>query len=254
MNRARIAREAERVRAHLGDERRRPVISNERLAGHYATAGFDCRVIGERIHASFPDAHIFIVFREQVSIIVSGYRQYLRNGGVATLDEYLHREYDFYVPRFAPAYFNYVPLVRFYREIFGADQVTALPFELFRDQPAEFFERFGHEVGFDPTELSLATSQRHNPATRDVVRALFPVANYFSFPSSLNAHSALHVPGVNWTIQRANKLLSALDLTDRSAAWKTQVREFVGNRYANANRELAEMLDIDLQRLGYQTA
>ena len=76
--------DCQKLRAKLSDIKAPagyvPVVSNERLAGHPLSNGFDRRFLAERIKQVFPKAKILLTIREQNSVIMSNYMQYLKYG------------------------------------------------------------------------------------------------------------------------------------------------------------------------------
>ena len=81
----------ERLRHGLERQHTVPVISAESLTGMSNDAPMgSTKLIAERIHNTWPDAKILIVVREQFSIILSGYFQYVRGGGIRSLESYVH--------------------------------------------------------------------------------------------------------------------------------------------------------------------
>ena len=61
------------------------MVSFPRLSGHPYSGGYDSRMIADRVAEVFPEARILIVIREQRSMIVSTYKQYVNAGGEARL-------------------------------------------------------------------------------------------------------------------------------------------------------------------------
>lgn len=116
------------------------VISNERLSGNPHSGGYDSKELADRLYASFPEAKVLIVIREQVSAILSSYIQYIRVGGPCSIDDYLEpttRNIPI-LPLFNFEHFNYLRLVHYYHSLFGKDNVLVLPFELFQKSPVDF--------------------------------------------------------------------------------------------------------------------
>ena len=119
-----------------------PVLSHERLAGTPHSGGYDSKELTNRLAEVFPRAKVLLVIREQRSMIVSTYKQYVRNGGPCSLRIYLHPpRSDGRMPLFDFQYFEYHRLVGYYQELFGLSNVLVLPYELFRDYPKEFGSR-----------------------------------------------------------------------------------------------------------------
>ena len=103
----------------------------------------------DRLKESFPDAKIFCVIREQKDMILSTYFQYLEIGGTDSLKQYLTRRYDQRRPGFSPDQFKYLDLVSYYYKLFSSKRVLVLPYELFREDPDDFFTRLGSFASAD---------------------------------------------------------------------------------------------------------
>ena len=105
------------------------VISDERLSGSPHAGGYDSSMVAERIAATFPDAKVLIVFREQRAMIHSVYQQYVRDGGAAPLAKYLRPRGTYEIPQFRFEHFEFHHVISHYRRLLGDDQVLALPYE-----------------------------------------------------------------------------------------------------------------------------
>jgi hypothetical protein len=90
----------------------------------------------------FPGAHVLIVTRGYAAMSLSSYSQYVRSGGVLTIDQQAE-----------------------YRAAFGADRVTILPYELLRDHPRAFFDALAARLGI----------AAHDPPSGHPNRSLSPV-------------------------------------------------------------------------------
>src|SRR5215204_3443216 len=66
-----------------------PVLSSERLAEEPHFGGYDSEFIAGPLAAVFPNAKILVVIREQTSMFLSIYKEYIRRGGAASLRQYL---------------------------------------------------------------------------------------------------------------------------------------------------------------------
>lgn len=94
----------------------------------------------------FLNAHVLLVTRGFRSIILSGYSQYVREGG----------QEDFYAFRRGPAgaaegeknVWNYDYLIGLYRAAFG-ERLIVLPYELLRDDPDAFARELEGRLGLD---------------------------------------------------------------------------------------------------------
>lgn len=104
----------------------------------------------------FPAAHLLIVTRGFRSMIMSSYSQYVRSGGAKSLQEMAgdaHQEDPW----------DYDTLIGMYRARFGNDKVIVLPWELLRDDPAQFVRRIETRFGLGhcpppPQRINLSLS------------------------------------------------------------------------------------------------
>jgi hypothetical protein len=97
----RIRREMERRVNKAQVQRLVPVLSSERLSGEPHFGGYDSEIIADRLAAVFPDARILVVIREQTSMFLSIYKEYIRRGGAASLKQYLAAPRDgYWMPQF----------------------------------------------------------------------------------------------------------------------------------------------------------
>jgi hypothetical protein len=106
----------------------------------------------------FPAAHILIVTRGFESMIMSSYSQYVRSGGVKSLEQLVadaHQEDPW----------NYDAVVGMYRRRFGTDRVAILPWELLRDRPDAFIGQIEARFGLD----------HRPPPVQRVNRSLSPI-------------------------------------------------------------------------------
>ncbi len=66
-----------------------PVLSTERLSGLPWYGGYDSKELSRRLAAVFPGARILIVIREQKSMLLSNYNQYIKHGGMWPIQQFL---------------------------------------------------------------------------------------------------------------------------------------------------------------------
>jgi hypothetical protein len=231
-----------------------PVISWERLSGTPHSGGFDSKIIADRLAAAFPNARVLIVIREQVSMLVSIYKQYIRAGGAATFRQYVTRPPGpRRVPLFRFDFLEYHRLIGYYQQLFGADHVLVLQYELLRTQPETFLGRIGEFVGVpataskfeqvnvSPSALTLSFLKR--PANRFFVLDAINPAPPFAFS---NSHKILKriTRKVDARVPDALK-----DSYERR--WHRYAEQEVGTRYARSNTITANLTGLDLPAFGY---
>jgi hypothetical protein len=240
-----------------------PVICWGRLAGQAFSGGYDTKEIADRLKAVFPDGRIVVVVREQRSMIVSTYKQYVKAGGPASIEDFLRPGADqgWRIPLFDFDYFEYHRLLGYYRTLFGAENVLALPYEeLVRDRRG-FLTRIG-EFAHNPVPEDvldeMTDAKRRNPAQSALVLETTRVLNRFGPRNELNPAPLVESELLHGAATKMRKKLDPGNvpalrvLAQRSEqSLKRAVAEAVGDRYVESNRITAELLGIDLAAYGW---
>jgi len=234
-----------------------PAISSERLAGHWCTGGHDTTNIADRILNVWPDARIFIVFREQRAILESVYRQYARKGGGRCFEEFIDPKGKGHLrgPGFSLRFFKYDQIVGHYQKLFGREQVLALPLEYLRSDPDGFFNRLFSFSGAKPqpgykivpvhenagiNAYQAECKRRFNPILqKDYLNDFGPWCN----PVTRNIAKPLY------------KLTSRIATKSMQKYAKIRLQQKVQvvckGYYCESNRRLAELVDLPLSEYGY---
>ena len=241
---------AELQAAHAG---RVSVFSAERLSGNPHSGGYDAAEIANRIRSSFDEARILIVVREQVAMLVSSYKQYVRVGGICTFEEYLFPPRDGRIPLFRLDNFRYHHLVEHYVRLFGARHVLVLPYELLRTDPAAFARRVLDYAGLDGVEPpDPASDVRVNVSLTDLQTRLRRRVNLLGLGKSLYPVR----PRAPWLAARLFRLIDALGATRigrrPSGGFRERAASAAGDRYASSNRRLQRYVSYDLAAFGYR--
>ena len=120
----------------------------------------------------YPGSRIIIVTRGFKGIIISGYSQYVRAGGVlgtskpvsdSVLSDAYHYVYQYYD-------FDY--LIQLYAEAFGEDNLIILPYELLRDDQDKFLSVLEEKLGLEHVDIKLG---RLNPSLSPEELYWYPV-------------------------------------------------------------------------------
>jgi hypothetical protein len=245
--RALFAEELERLR----DDPRVPVISDETLCGDPFQRRYNGRDVADRIYQAFPRAKVLIGIREQKSMAISAFREYIALGGTLTLKDFIGvgDEPISYTPILREEFLAYHYVVDYYQRFYGSENVLVLPIEqLQRDRagyvqtlrrfcgcPGEFNTDAGpNRVGW--SAITLAARRTLNP--------LVPIS-----PLSVGDRQMRH--------RLANRLCRAIDHLPRgwSAAierrWKDQVARRYAGIFCESNRLLAKLTGLDLAAIGY---
>lgn len=234
-----------------------PVISNERLSGYPMAGGHDALTICTRIHHAFPAAKILIVIRNQHQMIKSCYVQYLRRGGMRSLEQVLTPFKDDRFPGFTPRFFMYHHLIKAYQDLFGPESVLVLPYEMFTANPEDFVTSIYRFCGMTP-DHDFAFDEVENPSSLSYVDYKTRHLNVLSMQTSLNGFSS------HYSEKRRDYVLAARRLLERWAPEKRKkkherrmqdmIREHVPQSfYALSNRRTSSLIGIDLSTFGYAT-
>jgi hypothetical protein len=239
----------------------RPVISFGRLSGHAFSGGYDSKQIADRLHAVFPEARILIVIREQRSVIVSTYKQYVKTGGLCSLEHFLEpAKNDWRIPEFDYRYYEYHHLIGHYQRLYGRGNVLVLPYEELvrkaRGFVAEIAEFAGHPLP-DNVLDRLPYDQRSTVAKPALMLGVARPFNRFGQPTDLNpqplpgpaALAQLPKTMRRWGIWEQPLVKKLAARSERRL--RERVAEAVGDRYVASNRETAAMTGVDLGAYGW---
>lgn len=235
-----------------------PVVSFERFSGNPFSGGYDSKEIADRLVQVFPDARVLVVVREQRGMIVSTYKQYVREGGALPPSKFMRppTSRSLRVPWFDLAHFEYHHLIGYYRHLFGPDAVLALPYEQFVADARSFVERIARFAGRPLTDEvldSLPFDAKTNPGPPATAIAARRLLNELGVRSDLNPAPPLASP-LFW---RLGKRIDRWSLAPKGAVEREEaklrrtVEEIVGDRYVESNRRTAELIGVDLGAHGW---
>lgn len=245
-----IQQELETVLSELDLQGKIPVISNERLSGNPHSGSFDSKLIADRIKECFPNAKIFCVIREQKDMILSTYFQYLKIGGTDSLTTYLTRRYDGKRPGFSPENLRYENLISYYHQLFSPENVLVLPYEMLSKKPTDFVQGICNFVSVEIDKNLINSAAKYNVRAKGSITQRYPALNLFCKKSSVNAYSPLSLPIFSKLVRIANGLIPS---KSRSFVDKInqQIEQIINNRYQDSNRQLSELIGMDLSEYGY---
>jgi hypothetical protein len=238
-----------------------PVVSFGRLSGHPYSGGYDSKEIADRLKQVFPEARILIVIREQRSMILSTYKQYVKAGGASTVEHFLvpGRKHGWRVPGFDFGHFEYDRPIRYYQSLYGRDAVLALPYDQFvadgrgfvdeiarfagRPVPGNVLDRmpFSRRSNEASSALAITASRplnRFGPRNDLNPAPLLPAKTLFRLAKRLQS-SSLEAPGARALAARSEARL------------RRAVEDAVGERYVASNRLTIELTGLDLAAYGW---
>jgi hypothetical protein len=232
-----------------------PVVSSERLSGNPHSGGYDSAVLAERLHQVFPGARVLVMIREQRSMILSSWAQYVKVGGACSLHSYMREQTGTRRPGFRLDHFRYDRLIALYQQRFGSDRVRVELYERLRDDPVGFSQSVATFCGGKAPPVESAAS-RVNRALGPVALSILRWLNPFVNPDSVNGWSPYGVRGLR---KPARALVTGCDALvpgswkqRLSRRWRDIVETECGDFYASSNDRTARLTGLDLARYGYR--
>jgi hypothetical protein len=248
-----------------GTHHRPLILCDEDLCGNFHSAGLYggwTIEVARRLAATFPQADIVLIIREQKALLSSIYKQYIREGGTHRPYRYFH-PYAF-LPRrgFQPAkvalfsfeHFHYPGLIQLYQELFGKNKVHVFLYEEFRQDHLGFVTQFCQQIGLECDSESISW-QRQNISYQRSTLALARLINHFTWRDVVDKRCWLHVPGI---FQYSHKWLRSLNkrlplggaLTPEQVLGSNIIQE-IDQLFCSDNQWLMQHLNLPLQKYGY---
>lgn len=230
-----------------------PVVSHERFSGSPFAGGYDSNEMADRLAATFPEAQVLIVIREQASMLLSLYKLYVRQGGAMPLHQFVDSETGrIRVPSFRFDFLEYHRLIVYYAGLFGLENVLVMPYEMLKGTPDLFFERIGEFLGrsvFTPEPGS------ENVSASALALSVKRQINRHFIRDNLNPAPTFSPRFSNVELMRGIfKLDSEIpsDLQEvQERRWRSFVQQCVGEWYAESNALTVEITGLNLETFGY---
>lgn len=228
-----------------------PVWSEEMLLGNPPSPRYDGFSNARKIHAVYPDAKVLITIRRQQSMALSLYREYVLGGGRMHIESFIGtgEEPVGYSPVLRTYFLHYDRAISHYRNLFGAEKVLVLPQEMLAQNPAQYIDKLSEFTGYgisadirpEPVHVgesypALALRRRLN---RLVVKE--------SRQKGRQGLDAL----ANRIVRLCNRLVPVRLNTELARGYRSVVEARYNSMFADSNREVARMTDLNLADYGY---
>jgi hypothetical protein len=228
-----------------------PVWSEEVLLGDPLVRRYDGSANLRRIAAAVPQARILITIREQRAMVMSMYREYIKQGGIAPLRDFIGtgREEPAFTPILRPEFLMFDRAVGAARAAFGPDKVLVLPQEMLLRDPQTYFLRLG---AFLDLEIPPPPPERRDNRGRSMpALRLGRFLNRFAQKSPLGRQASP-------AMRLRNRLVGMVERAT-PASWanasEQEPKRMIAERYAGlfteSNRALAAMTGLPLGEYGY---
>lgn len=206
-------------------------------AGEYVLSN---RVVLENLKAAYPDAHIIIIIREQVSWIISRYIMLLRGAKTSKdIDAFLHDPLE-----------GYDGLIERAHALFGKDHVKVMPLEAMRQDQEGFLKELteyiapGSSITVSGKQVNIAPDLKSEAIYRRMKRSLRlslerkhmrPLYGIIRILMECTVRPALFI---RYSNARNPKPIPILTPAQKE-------------RFAQCNRKIQELTGLDLSSFGY---
>lgn len=229
-----------------------PVVANEMFTGNTHVGSWNSTVMADRLAAVVPEARVVLVIREQRSMILSSYSEFVKSGGQGSIDRYVTPPRGGVgVPAFDFMQFEYDRLITYYERLFPG-RVLVLAFEQLRRDPTAFAARIASFAG--APEQGAIEDDAQNPSLSPLSLAVKQRLNLL-FRHAVNPAGLMDDPPRNWRLVRRltrldRRLPAGLRRSGR-ARLERRVSDLIGDRYLDSNARTAELTGLDLAAFGY---
>lgn len=227
-----------------------PLLTGERLSGNPISGGHDAINIANRLQCIFNEARIIIVVREQSDMLLSCYKQYIRECGVGSLHKYVNPPDDVKLPMFDIDFFRYDRLIEYYQHLFGKDRVKVLCYEYLKENPLDFCNQIALFAGAPRTEAVHVKSM--NTALRSSTVLVRSYTNWLFCRARTNPHAPFNARWIGRFLNGATKIVprSVDSFLDRR--FRLSARRISENQFNESNKKLEQVTGLKLSKYNYQ--
>ncbi|WP_013321754.1 sulfotransferase [Gloeothece verrucosa] len=229
------------------------VLSQEMLSGDQIAGKYWGKEVADRLNAVFPSALVLIIIREQKSMVLSSYGQYIRNGGEQSIEEFIGADNP--PPGFTPIcrldYLEYDLLISYYHKLFGRDRVFVLPFEELKNNPANFIKKILNFV--DIKDQIIEFQKANNVNYKGFTLAIMRNLNNFLPPPDFSGKPHPLIWRLNWKVlDTIDQLLPSSIQHKEELRLKQFIADYIDDKFAESNQRTNELIGIDLGKFGYR--
>jgi hypothetical protein len=232
------------------------VLSHEELSGHpHGYKSISPFITAGNLKTVFPEAKILIMIRNQLAYITSLYtfRVAIKGRETRSFTQFLSEEkgkglYD---------HLDYPVLIHHYQQLFGNENVAVIPMELLLTSPNDFYARLFSFLGIPVQPIEKARPSNVSTKSEFLLR-LWRLVNA-QFNVFLDLRTRVFGPSPDnfqrtrstyYNVKRA--VTGSLNpLLGKSRAISIPISADDKQRFAESNRRLQALIEIDLSRLGY---
>lgn len=234
------------------------VFSHERFSGCPGSGGFDTVEIAGRLKKCFPYGKILIFIRKQEDLIYTYYKQYIRDGGGSTLEEFLYppQPYMVRVPYFAAEFYKFHNIIKLYQDLFGEKQVLVVTYENLKHNPQEVLGKVLEFTGHDKGLSKKLVNRETNVSITSLQTIKIQKLNRYHLRNQFNPNPIWPLSPKSYE-KYLGKILSEKNFIqtpkskDIDARWKKIIKEYSTGKFAESNCITQQLTGIDLAEYGY---
>lgn len=253
--------EAKKTISSLIKNNEKYILSKESFCGTHSTMYVDYKQNLQKIETLFPTAKAIIIIRKQSDFLQSLYNQAIRKGITKSAKKFLCLE------KLQPLTttniktnlkntqhvnfrcLNYNNLIKSYQKAYGKNNILVLPMELLQQEPSTFIEKINI---FCEEKLPCPPSSLNKINTSTSQTGLYGqrfINNFKGFNKKQQIRRALyHI--VSISINTITHLIDMICFIPNKPLSKNEIK-IIDNYYADNNKKLSTLIDIDLQKYGY---
>ena len=234
-----------------------PVISVESLSGGLLNAGYDAKQNADRLRATFPEAKILLVTREQKSLLRSLYKSMVTWGnpfGISRLLEPLDypQLHDFHLD-----FLRFDLLADHYCSLYGSENVLVLPYEMFQQTPRPFLKRLFEHCGMEYGDVLENPPPLLRRVNKNVSLSAIGYQRWLNRIDVALSGGPVSRFGDEEVVKRINRRMRnfpAIPYVDTylEQRFATIVEERTRGEFAQSNQRLRRIMGLDPGRYGYE--
>lgn len=237
----------------------RPVITSEALSGNMRHGGFDAENLAVRLRECFKDAKILIIFREQKKLIRSLYSEVVKWGIPYSLEHFIDVKPSLLCPEYQHEYLYFDKLISFYQKLFGKENVLAIPFELFSEEPKTFINKINKHSQIDENKFqfldNLNYNKKHNAKFGFINLNIQRHLNYISLnnPYSIfNLNRDFKKLNISASLERRKKLIPSILENHFENRFIQTIDKMTKGVFKESNKRLQKLTPYDLRKWNYE--
>lgn len=248
-----VARHFQSLEAEVAAQSLAPVWSSEGLIGDPTSRRYDRVQNLNRIRQIWKDARILITIREQTSMVMSLYNEYVHNGGRLPLREFIgeRTEQPGYTPILRESYLMFDEVVEWAQKHYGAENIYVLPIEELRIDPERYYLRLS-DLAFNRAKKE-RPSIASKPSPCECSIELNRIVNHLTaFNPRIPFHNSDAKKLISKTIRISDMLIPNKFHNKIRRINKSIVQERYRGIFSESNQRLKALTGLDLGRYGYE--